>query len=48
MRRMKIEICSKGCGALNVMLKFSLENGVSLKAFEQRDNMVLSQQLCRD
>lgn len=38
---MKIEICTKGCGALNVTLKFSVENGVSVKGFEQRDNLGL-------
>ena len=38
---MKIEICTKGCGALNVILKFSMENGVSLKGFEQKDNLCL-------
>ena len=34
--------------ALNVMLDFSVENGASLTFFEQRDNMVLSQQHWRD
>ena len=33
---MKMEICTKGCGARNVILKFSVENGVSVKGFEQR------------
>lgn len=26
----------EGCGALNGILKFSMENGVSLKGFEQK------------
>ena len=34
---MKIEVFTEGCGALNGVLKFSMENGVSLKGFEQRD-----------
>ena len=38
---MKMEICTKGCGARNVILKFSVENGVSVKGFEQRDNLGL-------
>lgn len=38
---MKTEICSEGCGALNGILKFSMENGVSLKGFEQKDNLGL-------
>lgn len=38
---MKIEVFTEGCGALNGVLKFSMENGVSLKGFEQKDNLGL-------
>lgn len=36
---MKTETWTKGWGVLNVMLDFPVENGVSLKVFEQRDRI---------